>query len=89
MTVEVRPTEKSRKVTKKVKPMSNEEFDQLIKNIKRPLKTSEGGQNHNINKLHNNNPKPSLRANYMYGNAPLLKIQRNNFVLNHMFDGTT
>ena len=68
--------------------MSDEEFDELIKNLKRPLKTSEGGK-HPINTTHNNNPMPSLRANYMYGNTPLPKIQHNNYTLNHMFDGIT
>ena len=78
-----------------IKPMPDEEFDRLLKNLKKPLKTSEGGNK--LRKSHNNTPMESLHNKCLCANTPINKsiknqshkIDENKLLLNHMFDGLT
>ena len=84
-----------KKHKQKIKPMSDEEFERLLQNLKKPLTTSEGGRK--VRKAHNNTPMESLRNKCLYANIPINKIiknqshkiDENKLLLNHMYDGLT
>lgn len=67
-----RKTSKSKQI---IKPMTDKEFELLLKNLKKILKTSEGENNAN-RQLCRNNPTESLRNKCLYANIPLHKISK-------------
>ena len=86
-----------RSTKKKYKPMSDEEFELLLKILCKPNETSEGEKRHQ--KASPTITTKSLRDNYMYTNVPLPKGGQNstncismtsnkNLTINHMYDGT-
>ena len=92
-----RKTNKSRTPKQKITPMTDAEFEMILKQLRQPLPTSEGAKPLST-RPRNNHQQDSLRTKCLYAHNPIPKIKRHSttadvmhehLTINHMYDGVT